>query len=77
MAIWDTAGQERFRSMANMYYREAAGAIVTFDLTSTESYEGAMSWIREVSIAAPEDIAIALVGQLILISLHECSIICS
>ena len=50
--------------MANMYYREAAGAIVTFDLTSMESYEGAISWLREVSIAAPEDIAIALVGNL-------------
>ena len=51
--------------MASMYYREAAGAIVTFDLTSMESYEGAESWLREVSVAAPEDVAIALVGQLI------------
>ena len=31
--IWDTAGQERFRAMAPMYYRNAAAAIVCFDIT--------------------------------------------
>ena len=29
--IWDTAGQERFRSMAPMYYRNAAAAILVMD----------------------------------------------
>mmetsp|Transcript_16049 Transcript_16049/g.43424 ORF Transcript_16049/g.43424 Transcript_16049/m.43424 type:complete len:115 (+) Transcript_16049:38-382(+) len=28
LQIWDTAGQERFRSMAPMYYRGAAAAIL-------------------------------------------------
>lgn len=49
--------------MASMYYKDAAGAIVAFDLTSEESYEGALSWIKEISIAAPEDVVIALVGK--------------
>lgn len=31
--IWDTAGQERYRSLAPMYYRGAAAAIVVFDIT--------------------------------------------
>lgn len=32
--IWDTAGQERYYSLAPMYYRGAAAAIVAYDITS-------------------------------------------
>lgn len=31
--IWDTAGQERYHSLAPMYYRGAAAAIIVFDIT--------------------------------------------
>ena len=39
--IWDTAGQERYRSLAPMYYRGAAAAIVVFDITKRDSFNGA------------------------------------
>lgn len=32
--IWDTAGQERYHSLAPMYYRGAAAAIVVYDISS-------------------------------------------
>lgn len=32
--IWDTAGQERYYSLAPMYYRGAAAAVVVYDITS-------------------------------------------
>jgi len=32
--IWDTAGQERYHSLAPMYYRGSAAAIVVYDITS-------------------------------------------
>ncbi|XP_055007340.1 ras-related protein Rab-31 [Boleophthalmus pectinirostris] len=31
--IWDTAGQERFHSLAPMYYRGSAAAVIVYDIT--------------------------------------------
>ncbi|CAO3692667.1 unnamed protein product [Rhizopus microsporus] len=57
--IWDTAGQERFRSLAPMYYRNAAAALVVFDVTNYNSFIGAKRWIDEL----PSDVMVALVGN--------------
>ena len=35
--IWDTAGQERYHSLAPMYYRGAAAAIIVYDITNQVS----------------------------------------
>jgi GTPase SAR1 family protein len=38
-ACRDTAGQERYHSLAPMYYRGAAAAIVVYDVTHAASFE--------------------------------------
>ena len=60
--IWDTAGQERYKSLASMYYRGAAAALVVYEITSYESFERAKYWIRELSANSPETI-VTLVGN--------------
>uniref|UniRef100_G3TE65 RAB31, member RAS onco family n=1 Tax=Loxodonta africana TaxID=9785 RepID=G3TE65_LOXAF len=35
--IWDTAGQERFHSLAPMYYRGSAAAVIVYDITKQQS----------------------------------------
>lgn len=47
--IWDTAGQERYHSLAPMYYRGAAAAIVVYDITSMVSYVASTLKIDDVS----------------------------
>jgi hypothetical protein len=38
------AGQERFGNMTRVYYKEAAGAIVVFDVTRAATFDGALKW---------------------------------
>ncbi|KAE8708833.1 Ras-related protein Rab-5A [Hibiscus syriacus] len=46
--IWDTAGQERYHSLAPMYYRGAAAAIIVYDTTNQASFERAKKWVQEL-----------------------------
>jgi len=61
--IWDTAGQERYRSLAPMYYRGAAAALVVYDITSQDSFNGAKTWIDELQRQGSADIVIGLAGN--------------
>jgi len=61
--IWDTAGQERYRSLAPMYYRGAAAALVLYDITAQDTYQGAKSWIKELQSQASKNIYILLAGN--------------
>jgi Ras-related protein Rab-5C len=61
--IWDTAGQERYHSLAPMYYRGAAAAIVVYDLTSVESFNRAKSWVRELQRQGNPSLVMALAGN--------------
>merc|ERR1712188_142136 len=61
--IWDTAGQERYHSLAPMYYRGAAAAVVVYDITNAESFARAKSWVKELQRQGSPNIVIALAGN--------------
>lgn len=46
--LWDTGGQERFRSMTNLYYRDANAAILTYDITNEQSFISLEFWLKEL-----------------------------
>ena len=54
LEVWDVAGGETYRSLSNMYYRDADGAILVYDVTNRESFESMKNeWLREVNEKAP------------------------
>ena len=46
--IWDTAGQEMYRSMLKMYYRGVHCALITYDISSRDSFESVQHWLEDV-----------------------------
>jgi small GTP-binding protein len=60
---WDTAGQERYHSLAPMYYRGAAAAVVVYDIGSAESFAKAQAWVRELQRQGAPGAVIALAGN--------------
>jgi small GTP-binding protein len=63
LQIWDTAGQERFRSVSKAYFRNAAGAILVFDLTQRSTFEEVNVWINDLNTLCLPNAVILLVGN--------------
>ncbi|CAH9106070.1 unnamed protein product [Cuscuta europaea] len=61
--IWDTAGQERYHSLAPMYYRGAAAAIIVFDISNLESFDRAKKWVKELQKQGNPKMVMALAGN--------------
>jgi len=61
--IWDTAGQERYHSLAPMYYRGAAAAIIVYDIQSQSSFARAKSWVRELQKQGNAALVMVLAGN--------------
>lgn len=61
--VWDTAGQERYHSLAPMYYRGAAAALVVYDISSNETFDRAKKWVEELQRQANSNMIMALVGN--------------
>ncbi|KAF9668162.1 hypothetical protein SADUNF_Sadunf15G0100200 [Salix dunnii] len=61
--IWDTAGQERYHSLAPMYYRGAAAAIIVYDISNQASFERAKKWVQELQAQGNPNMVMALAGN--------------
>jgi small GTP-binding protein len=61
--IWDTAGQERYRSVTTSYYKGAAGALLLYDTTSSQTFASVPRWVEETRAHAEPSILIVLIGN--------------
>jgi len=61
--IWDTAGQEKYHSLASMYYRNAAAAIVVYDMSKLSTFRALQMWVNEVQSNGPKEIVLAICGN--------------
>ncbi|XP_032075067.1 ras-related protein Rab-38 isoform X2 [Thamnophis elegans] len=48
LQLWDIAGQERFGNMTRVYYREAVGAFIVFDVTRPATFEAVTKWKQDL-----------------------------
>jgi len=46
-----------------MYYRGASAAVVVFDVTNRDSFEGAKSWVKELQRRGDPNVVIGLAGN--------------
>jgi Ras-related protein Rab-21 len=63
LSVWDTAGQERFHALSPIYYRDADGALLAYDITDAESFARVKKWVKELRKIVGGEIAIAIAGN--------------
>jgi small GTP-binding protein len=61
--VWDTAGQEKFRSINTLYYRNAAAAVLVFDITSRSSFDNIVMWLDEIRRNGASNMVLGLAGN--------------
>ncbi|PRP76595.1 ras-related protein Rab-21-like [Planoprotostelium fungivorum] len=63
LAVWDTAGQERFHALGPIYYRDANGALLVYDITDNDSFVRVQNWVKELRKMLGGDIVLAIAGN--------------
>lgn len=63
LMIWDTAGQERFHALGPIYYRDANGALLVYDITDRDSFTKVRNWVKELRKIVGEDIVLCIAGN--------------
>ncbi|XP_022199513.2 ras and EF-hand domain-containing protein [Nilaparvata lugens] len=48
LQLWDIAGQERFGNMTRVYYKEAVGALIVFDVTRAATFDAVLKWKQDL-----------------------------
>ena len=55
--IWDTAGQEKFRSLAKVFYKNAAICVLVYDICRYESFVELQNfWVDEIKNSVSADV---------------------
>ena len=67
LQLWDIAGQERFGHMTRIYYKEAVGAFIVFDVSRPSTFEAVTKWKNDldskVSLADGSPVPVVLLAN--------------
>eukprot|EP00792_Barthelona_sp_PAP020_P013013 TRINITY_DN795_c0_g1_i1.p1 TRINITY_DN795_c0_g1~~TRINITY_DN795_c0_g1_i1.p1 ORF type:complete len:225 (+),score=53.34 TRINITY_DN795_c0_g1_i1:28-675(+) len=48
LQMWDLAGQEKTSRLLSVYFREAVGVIIAFDITKSSTFESVIRWKQDL-----------------------------
>lgn len=67
LQLWDIAGQERFGHMTRIYYKEAVGAFIVFDVSRPQTFDAVIKWKNDldskVSLADGSPVPVILLAN--------------
>ena len=63
LQIWDTAGQSVYRNIASIYFRDAHGILLIYDVTNRKSFEDLSFWFNEIYSKCEQSVAILVLGN--------------
>lgn len=63
LQIWDTAGQENFQSITKIFYRGAHAVLLTYNITSLDSFSNMDYWHSEFKSQSEPDALAYLIGN--------------
>ena len=69
LKLKDTAGQEKFNALAPIYYRDAKGAILVYDVSNEDTFKRVQKWVAELK-TFNKNTVIALAGNKIDLKFH-------
>ncbi|KAL7720650.1 Ras-related protein Rab-21 [Entamoeba marina] len=61
--IWDTAGQEKYQALTPIYYRDADGALLVYDITEPRSFQRIETEVDNIREMLGEKCTIIIVGN--------------
>ena len=61
--LWDTAGQEKFRSLNNLFIKEAKICIFVYDYTDRKTFEDLEFWVKTVDELLGKDPILGVVAN--------------
>ena len=62
--IWDTAGQEKYRSLTKFFYKDAAIAILVYDITRKVSFDEISTyWSEQLIECGSDNLVIGIAGN--------------